>query len=34
MLRRNLGKLADALAVFPVARTRPFFDAMEKAVPG
>jgi pyruvate-ferredoxin/flavodoxin oxidoreductase len=34
ILRRNVGKLADALAVFPVARTRPFFDAMEKTVPG
>jgi len=33
-LKRNLGKLAEALKVFPVARTRPFFDAMEKAVPG
>ncbi len=33
-LRRNLGKLAEAVAVFPVARTRPFFDAMEKATPG
>jgi pyruvate-ferredoxin/flavodoxin oxidoreductase len=34
VLRKNLGKLADALKVFPVAKTRPFFDAMEKAVPG
>jgi pyruvate-ferredoxin/flavodoxin oxidoreductase len=34
MLRRNLGKLAEALAVYPVAKTRPFFDAMEKANPG
>ena len=34
VLRRNLGKLANALTVFPVAKTRPFFDAMEKAVPG
>ncbi|WP_203330745.1 2-oxoacid:acceptor oxidoreductase family protein [Rhodovastum atsumiense] len=33
-LRRNLGKLAEALAVYPVAKTRPFFDAMEKANPG
>ncbi|MGD0026584.1 MAG: 2-oxoacid:acceptor oxidoreductase family protein, partial [Xanthobacteraceae bacterium] len=33
-LRRNFGKLAQALAVFPAARTRPFFDAMEKATPG
>lgn len=34
ILLRNLGKLADALAVYPVARTRPFFDAMEKTSPG
>ncbi|MDE2133207.1 MAG: 2-oxoacid:acceptor oxidoreductase family protein [Alphaproteobacteria bacterium] len=34
IMRRNLGKLANALAVYPVAKTRPFFDAMEKAVPG
>lgn len=34
VLRRNLGKLANALTVFPVAKTRPFFDTMEKAVPG
>ncbi len=34
VLRRNLGKLADALSAFPVARTRPFFDAIEKASPG
>ena len=33
-LRRNLGRLAEAVAVFPVARTRPFFDAMEKTTPG
>ncbi len=33
-LRRNLGRLAEAVAVFPVARTRPFFDAMEKVTPG
>jgi pyruvate-ferredoxin/flavodoxin oxidoreductase len=33
-VRRNVGKLADALAKFPVARTKPFFDAMEKAKPG
>lgn len=33
-LRRNLGRLAEAVSVFPVARTRPFFDAMEKATPG
>ncbi|MGC9953065.1 MAG: 2-oxoacid:acceptor oxidoreductase family protein [Rhizomicrobium sp.] len=34
ILRSNLGKLANALAVYPVAKTRPFFDAMEKTVPG
>ncbi|HYO20710.1 MAG TPA: 2-oxoacid:acceptor oxidoreductase family protein, partial [Dermatophilaceae bacterium] len=34
VLRRNLGKLVDHLAVFPVARTRPFFDAMENEAPG
>ena len=34
ILRSNLCKLATALAVFPVAKTRPFFDAMEKTVPG
>jgi len=34
VVRKNIGKLAAALSVFPVARTRPFFDAMEKAVPG
>ncbi|OGT89389.1 MAG: pyruvate-flavodoxin oxidoreductase [Gammaproteobacteria bacterium RIFOXYD12_FULL_61_37] len=33
-LIRNFGKLAESLAVYPVARTRPFFDAMEKANPG
>jgi pyruvate-ferredoxin/flavodoxin oxidoreductase len=33
-LKRNLERLAAALAIFPVAKTRPFFDAMEKAVPG
>lgn len=32
--KRNLGKLAELLAKFPVARTRPFFDAMEKEKPG
>lgn len=31
---RNFSKLIDALALYPVARTRPFFDAMEKAKPG
>jgi pyruvate-ferredoxin/flavodoxin oxidoreductase len=34
VLRGNLGKLANALSVFPVAKTRPFFDAAEKAAPG
>ena len=29
-LKRNLSRLAETLALFPVARTRPFFDAMEK----
>jgi len=31
---RNFGKLGQVLALYPVARTRPFFDAMEKANPG
>ncbi|MFT3847927.1 MAG: 4Fe-4S binding protein [Propionivibrio sp.] len=30
----NFTKLVDVLATYPVARTRPFFDAMEKAAPG
>jgi len=34
IVRRNIGKLADVLARFPVARTRPFFDAMEKEKAG
>jgi pyruvate-ferredoxin/flavodoxin oxidoreductase len=34
VLRGHLVKLANALSVYPVARTRPFFDAMEKASPG
>ena len=34
VLRRNMGHVAEALAVLPVARTRPFFDAAEKATPG
>ena len=34
VLRSHLGKLANALTTFPVAKTRPFFDAMEKALPG
>jgi len=33
-LRRNFLRLAEALSVYPVAKTRPFFDAMEKAHPG
>ncbi len=33
-LKRNLGRLAETLAAFPVAKTRPFFDAAEKANPG
>ena len=33
-LRRNLGRLVDALSTYPVARTRPFFDAMEKEKAG
>ena len=33
-LRRNLGTLVSTLAIYPVARTRPFFDAMEGDVPG
>ena len=32
--RGHLTRLANALATFPVAKTRPFFDAMEKAHPG
>ncbi len=33
-LRRNLGRAVEVLETFPVARTRPFFDAMEKAQAG
>ncbi len=33
-LTRNFGKLVELLAGYPVARTRPFFDAMEKASAG
>jgi pyruvate-ferredoxin/flavodoxin oxidoreductase len=33
-LRRNLDALVSLLARYPVARTRPFFDAMEKTEPG
>ena len=32
--RGHLARLANALATYPVAKTRPFFDAMEKAHPG
>jgi len=31
---RHVDKLVAVLATHPVARTRPFFDAMEKSVPG
>ncbi len=31
---RNFSKLIDVLALYPVARTRPFFDAMEKVKTG
>ena len=30
-LLRNFNKLIESLSLYPVARTRPFFDAMEKA---
>ncbi len=30
----NFTKLVDVLATYPVAKTRPFFDAMEKSVAG
>jgi pyruvate-ferredoxin/flavodoxin oxidoreductase len=33
-LPRNLERLVTKLAAYPVARTRPFFDAMEKTAPG
>ncbi|MDR0379715.1 MAG: 2-oxoacid:acceptor oxidoreductase family protein, partial [Candidatus Accumulibacter sp.] len=33
-LPANFSKLVEALAAFPVARTRPFFDAAEKTSPG
>lgn len=33
-LQRNFDRLVAELATYPVARTRPFFDAMEKTVPG
>ncbi len=33
-LRRNFAALVEQLEILPVARTRPFFDAPEKANPG
>jgi pyruvate-ferredoxin/flavodoxin oxidoreductase len=33
-LRRNFAKVADVLAVYPVAKTRPFFDTFESAAHG
>ena len=33
-LARNVEKVVAALAAFPVARTRPYFDAMENETPG
>ncbi|MGO9483749.1 MAG: 2-oxoacid:acceptor oxidoreductase family protein [Rhodomicrobium sp.] len=33
-LAADLAKMADALAVFPVSKTRPFFDNIEKSEPG
>ena len=33
-MRRHLDDVVTMLATFPVARTRPFFDSMEKEVPG
>jgi pyruvate-ferredoxin/flavodoxin oxidoreductase len=33
-LRRNLEGVVAKLASYPVARTRPFFDAMERTTPG
>ena len=33
-LTRTVAQVVAVLATYPVARTRPFFDAMEKAVPG
>jgi pyruvate-ferredoxin/flavodoxin oxidoreductase len=34
ILKRNFGKVAEILKTLPVARTRPFFDAMENSKPG
>ncbi len=33
-LKRDFEKMVEVLACFPVAKTRPFFDAMEKNAPG
>lgn len=33
-VRRGFERVVEALSIFPVVKTRPFFDAMEKAVPG
>ncbi|HEY0119676.1 MAG TPA: 2-oxoacid:acceptor oxidoreductase family protein [Cellulomonas sp.] len=33
-IARHAESVVEALAAFPVARTRPFFDAMEKETPG
>lgn len=33
-LRRNYSAVVEVLRTFPVARTRPFFDALEREVPG
>nr|MDJ0806312.1 2-oxoacid:acceptor oxidoreductase family protein [Gammaproteobacteria bacterium] len=33
-LRRSFEKMVEVLAVYPVVKTRPFFDAMEKEKPG
>ena len=34
ILQSNFAKLVDVLSTYPVARARPFFDAMEKSTPG
>ncbi len=34
VLQKNFGKLVDILSTYPVARARPFFDAMEKSTSG
>lgn len=33
-LERGFAGMVEALSVFPVAKTKPFFGAMEKAIPG